>query len=225
MSEKTGLLSCGVVLINPKSELLVIKRPFSYAVSSFFSLLLLRETKADRPDQVEAICRRLLPECSPSELKFLKANWKSSNLQTVLDWYIRGLSANKELLVAADHIEREFVKEAIKVRVIWNLLVDKIDLAPIESTGKYRIHDFPKSRHCKSWRGALVNFTQETGIELPDNLDYKRVVSTSYSSEMGTTYELQLFISESPSFKIRSNYVGWVSREDLKIHDRIAEVL
>ena len=219
---RTSITSYGLILFNREGKVLAIRRRSSYGFSSIFSMLLLQETTASRPDEFVRICRQLVCECSPCELKLLKDHWTPEGFTKILDVYLRRLPTEG----CRDRISSEFQSNSVQVKCLWGILISEINISQVPPSENYRVHDVPKGRGCPTVAQIRGHFKYETGIQLPAKLLMGDWYDVSYISNTGVEYKMRLLAAKCNTLSLKEESTAlWCSQEELKIHPAITKVI
>ena len=216
---KVSSVSYGLLLFNEKGKILVIKRSFSYGFSSIFSMLLLRDTTAERPDQFLKICQELVQECTPEELELLRQKATMQKFPELLDHYLKGLPGEN----LRNRIRKEFHENVQTVKTLWELFLAKVKLSG-DIKDLSRTHDIPKGRHCGTLNSLATHMKFETGLEMPE-VEYGKKYNVTYESNTGITYHLALMSAKCSDISIESGPAEWCDPHKVKVHSAVAKII
>ncbi len=221
VSETPVLTSCGLILFNQEGHVLVLRRSSSYAFSSIFSMLLLKETTATRPDEFIRICQELVSECTPGELELLKRHWTPEGFQELLDQYLRKLPAETLIM----KLRNEFQSCSLQVKCLWGLLLSSVNIAEVSPGDNYRIHDVPKGRDCQSFAQIRQQVRYETGLNLPQELTLGNWHEVSYVCNTGIVYKFKLRSAKCEGMVVNKSNAQWRCIDQIKAHSSIKGVM
>ena len=213
------LISYGLILFNQEGKILTIRRSSTYGFSSIFNMLLLKETTATRPDEFIRICRELVEECSPGELRLLKDYWTPEGFDNLLDLYLKRLPQ--------DHLRQKlrnlFRCNAFQVKYLWGILLNSVKISQVTPGENYRIHDIPKGRDCSTFEQIKHHVKYETGLTLPRKLTMGDWHDISYVCNTGIEYNLRLVSVKCENMLLMDSKLQWCSLDQVKMHPAISK--
>lgn len=223
-------ISYAILLFDHDNNVLVIKRPTSYAFSSFFNYLCTLDQY-----NYEA----LLNEFTLEERDLLRQYWRSDGLEPLIKIYLNrafpsasGSSSAKSSAIAKEEdrirtlLERKFKVNRTKMQTRWNSLIQINNMDNLPTRTCPRMYGFAKVHgpDNKKWTLSREQFIYGVGCPPPSDAQFKQWMPTTYCSNDGFQYSFELMVGSCHHFELPpQSRAAWIRLSDISSFDDLVE--